>query len=356
MKKTMRSLCCLLAAFGAAGAQEPTAPITDRVWQEAVVSVTDLDRTAGFFIEIGGYEEKWRGAMDPTEIAAWDLGAQASAEALLLGPPGQETGLIRLVRFDDAGRKEPTRPGSRAWDTGCYFSLMVRMKDMPSIFDDAIRMGWWTETPMTYLEFGDSKLNIIVFRGPDGVQVQGYERLSPPLPDAIPAFERMTRPFNIMQMVRDRDASYSFFTDMLGFATFYNGQPFVSPEPEFMPLGIPKNLTTEVRYRAGIVYPVPGEFGRMEMIEIMDLDGRDFAKNCVAPNLGILAVRFPVADTRDALYSIVERGGRIELFASGVVIEPYGELRLFNVKTPDGANVHFYEELKPSRLSHSGFR
>ena len=41
------------------------------------------------------------------------------------------------------------RPGSRAWDTGCYFSLMVRMKGMPSIYDDAIRLGWWTETPIT---------------------------------------------------------------------------------------------------------------------------------------------------------------------------------------------------------------
>ncbi len=352
----MRGLFCLVAAFGAAGAQEPAAPITDQVWQEAVVSVTDLDRTAEFFIEIGAYETKWRGPMDPTEIAAWNLDTQASAEAMLIGPPGQDTGLIRLVRFDDAGRKAPIRPGSRAWDTGCFFSLMVRMKDMPSIFDDAIRMGWWTETPMTYLEFGESRLNVMVFRGPDGVQVQGYERLSPPLPDEIPAFERMTRPFNIMQMVRDRDASYSFFTELLGFGTFYNGEPFVSPEPEFMPLGIPRNLTTEVRYRAGIVHPVPGEFGRMEMIEIMDLDGRDFAENCVAPNLGILAVRFPVADTRDALYAIVERGGGIETFASGVLIEPYGELRLFNVKTPDGANVHFYEILRSRQLSSSGSR
>ena len=253
---------------------------------------------------------------------------------------------IRLVRFDDAGHKEPTRPGARAWDTGCYFSLMVRMKDMESIYDDAIRMGWWTETPITYLEFGESRLNVMIFRGPDGVQVQGYERLEPPLPDAIPDFERITRPFNIMQMVRDRDAAYAFFTEVLGFQTFYLGKPYVSDEPVFMPLGIPKNLTTEVRYRAGIVYPQPGEFGRMEMIEIMDLDGHDHADRCKAPNLGILALRFPVVDTRDALYAIVERGGTIELFASGVEIAPYGKLRLFNVKTPDGANVQFYEVLE----------
>ncbi len=333
----------VVAGTGLRAQDEPFLPITDQPWQEAVVSVTDLDRTAQFFRDIGGYETKWRGAVHATEIAAWGLRKRSSAEALLLGPEGQDTGLVRLVRFDDSGRKAPTRPGARAWDTGCYFSLMVRMKGMQSIFDDAIRMGWWTETPITYLEFGASKLNVMIFRGPDGVQVQGYERLEPPLPSTIPEFERMTRPFNVMQMVRDRDAAYSFFTDVLGFNTFYNGAPYVSREPQFMPLGIPKNLTTEVRYRAGIVYPTPGEFGRMEMIEIMDLDGRDYADRCNAPNLGILAVRFPIPDTRDALYDIVERGGRIEVFASGVEIEPYGKLRMFNVKTPDGANVHFYE-------------
>ena len=132
-------LCASLAGIAAA---DELSPITTSAWQEAVVSVTDIDRTAAFFVEIGGYEEKWRGDVDPTEVAAWGLTTEASAEALLLGPAGQETGLVRLVRFDNAGRKQPTRPGARAWDTGCYFSLMIRMKGMQAIYDDAIAMGW----------------------------------------------------------------------------------------------------------------------------------------------------------------------------------------------------------------------
>ena len=317
-------------------------PVTDKVWQEAVVSVTDLNRSAQFFVAIGGYEAKWRGDVSSSEIRAWGLPESASGEALLLGPPGQDSGLVRLIRFDGAGRKEPTRPGARAWDSGCYFSLMVRMKNMPSICDDAIAMGWWTETPMTYLEFGESKLNVMVFRGPDGMQVQGYERLAPPLPDAIPPFDRFTRPFNIMQMVRDRDVAYDFFTEVLGFDTFYKGKPYVSPEPVFMPLGIPKNLTTSVRYRAGIVYPQPGEFGRMEMIEIMDLDGHDHAERCNAPGLGILAVRFPVDSSDDAAAQIAARDWPATHDAD-VAVAPYGTLDLVKVKTPDGANIQFYE-------------
>ena len=212
---------------------------------------------------------------------------------------------------------------------------MVRMKDMDAIYRDAIEMGWWTETPITDLEFGTSKLKVVIFQGPDGIQVQGYERLSPPLPDAIPPFERMTRPFNIMQMVRNRDASYRLFTEVLGFATFYNGKPYVADEPEYMPLGIPVNLTTSVRYRAGIVFPVPGEFGRMEMIEIMDLEGRDYAARCNAPNLGILAVRYPVENVSKVREMIESRGGAIDRAAESVDLRPWGDSDLLTIKTPD---------------------
>jgi len=322
------------------------ASLTREVWQEAVVSVTDLDRTAQFFRQIGGYEDKWRGQMDVSELSDWGVSLNdfpgASAESLLLGPPGIETGLVRLVRFDDAGRKQPMRPGARPWDTGCYFSLMVRMKGMQSIYDDAIAMGWWTETPITYLEFGTSKLHVVVFRGPDGLQVQGYERLEPPLPPEIPEFSRMTQPFNIMQMVRDRDVAYDFFTRVLGFETFYKGKPYVETEPAFMPLGIPYNLTTTIPYRAGIVYPVKGEFGRMEMIEIMGLEGHDYADRCVAPNLGILAVRFPVDDVTAAMATVDQRAWPIEKTIQGMEVQPYGSLDAFTVKTPDGALIQFY--------------
>lgn len=338
-----RAIIILLLGCSFYAAAQST-PITEQPWQEAVVSVSDLDRSAEFFTSIGGYEQKWRGQVSAEELDFWGLKPNVSAEALLLGPKGQSSGLVRLIRFDNAGLKVPTRPGSRAWDTGCYFSLMVRMKDMESIYHDAIKLGWWTETPISYLEFGTSKLNIMIFTGPDGVQIQGYERLSPALPDTIPDFERMNRPFNIMQMVRSREVSYDFFTKQLGFSTFYNGPAYYSKKPEYMPLGIPKNLTTSVGYKAGIVSPVPGEFGRMEMIEIMELDGRDYSQQCNAPNLGILAVRFAVNDIDEVKQQLTQRAVNHSAILNNVPVAPYGKLNMLSIKTPDGANIHFYEK------------
>ena len=142
---------------------------------------------------------------------------------LVLGKANEDQANIRLIRFTNAGPRVPMRPGARAWDTGCYFSLMVRSRDM----------------------------------------------------------------------------AYNFYTEVLGFATFYKGDPYTAQEPT--PLGLPVNLTTTIPYLAGIVYPTPGEFGRMEMIEIRGLDGYDYADRCDAPNLGILAVRFEVRDATVAM-------------------------------------------------------
>ena len=84
----------------------------------------------------------------------------------------------------------------------------------------------------------------------------------------------------------------------------------------------------------------------METIEIMDLDGHDYADRCNAPNLGILAVRFPVDDIDRAESRIRQHEWPIDARAPSLVVNPYGRLASFSVKTPDGANVQFYETME----------
>ena len=82
-----------------------------------------------------------------------------------------EAGHVRLVTFSNTDKRTPMRPGARAWDKGCYFSLMVCVKNMQAIYDDAINLGWWTETQITPLKFGESELRVVIYCGPDGLQV-----------------------------------------------------------------------------------------------------------------------------------------------------------------------------------------
>ena len=311
----------------------------------ATASVSDIDRTARFFREIAGYETVYRGPLDASEIAALELREGASGEVMTLRAPGSDAGYVRLIRFDNAGRKVPTRPGARAWDTGCIWSFMVRAYDIERVYDDAIALGWGTETQIAPLSFNGSELSIVVFKGPDGLQVQAYERLNRPIPDGFTPFERLSRPFNIMQMTRDREAVRVLMEDVLGFRRVWYGPPYVDTEPVLMPLGIPQNLTTSVPYMAGIFSPQTQTlYGRMEYIEIDGLDGFDYADRCRAPNLGWLSVTYPVNSVDEARKRIISRGWKIKHEAYRSTRPSFGDLKIFSIKAPDGALIEFVEK------------
>ena len=260
--------------------------------------------------------------------------------------PGSDAGYVRLIRFDNAGRKVPTRPGARAWDTGCFWSFMVRANDIERIYDDAIAMGWGTETPIAPLSFNGSELSIVVFKGPDGLQVQAYERLNRAPPEGFTPFERLSRPFNIMQMTRDREAVRVLMEDVLGFNRVWYGAPYTDQDATLMPLGIPQNLTTSIPYKAGIFTPQTQTlYGRMEYIEIDGLDGFDYEDRCDAPNLGWLSVTYPVDSSADAKQLIQLRGWAIEHDEYMSNRPSYGPMRVFSIKAPDGATIEFAERV-----------
>lgn len=72
----------------AAPARAEVTPVTRHYWQEAVASVSDIDRSARFIERIGGYERKWHGPVHPTDPVAWGLAPVATGVALLIRPPG----------------------------------------------------------------------------------------------------------------------------------------------------------------------------------------------------------------------------------------------------------------------------
>jgi len=297
--------------------REKPEPIVQKGWREVVIGASDIKEMSKFWTEIGGFEIR-----------------EQSSGTLLLGAPGvSDWGLIRLVEATG----KPIRPfGSQAWDTGCYYSVMHRAKNLRSIVEDAKSLGWEPLTDdVVFLEFGPSQLHVIVLgHRKTGVQVQLYERLTTPLPETFPEFERVSAPFNIMQMVRDRDEAYEFFQQGLGFSTFYYGKPTTSQEEEIIPINIPKDLTDEVAYSAAITFPMDAmEWGRMEMIGINKderLAGRDLSGQCDNP-VGIKEIIFDsvsLESLKDKNRNLTKR----ERSTDGSIV----------VKTPDGATLRFY--------------
>ncbi len=292
--------------------------ITDQPWHEVAINVSDFDDIAPLFTQIGQYETIDQGYL-----------------FRLLRAPGTDGGYIRLQKISSAAK--PARPASSlAWDKGCYFSLMMRAKNLESIIQDAASLGWVPLTEMAYLEFGPSKLHIVVLTHTSGLRVQLYERLTTPLPVGFPEFKRISRPFNIMQMVEDRDAGYEFFQQKLGFDTFFYGPPYVSETAEVMPLGLPRELTTTIPYKTAIMTPKAGlEWGRMEMIDIENMPGGiNYSGRCNMEHTGIISVKFLVDDISAISQTLRARG----------VDFTRAWPRVISLKTPDGANIEFAEK------------
>jgi predicted enzyme related to lactoylglutathione lyase len=105
------------------------------------------------------------------------------------------------------------------------------------------------------------------------------------------------------------------------------------------------NLVTSTPLKSAIMHPVGGETGRVEFVEWDGLEGRDLSARAVAPNLGILTLRFPVSDAAERASDIVEKGGHLMTKPTTVTMPPYGDVSLFSVTTPDGVFLEFFEPL-----------
>ncbi|MFK7841566.1 MAG: VOC family protein [Sphingorhabdus sp.] len=326
-------------AAGPASAQKIDA------WSEAVVSVRDLEDASRLFIDYGEWKIISEAAMDDSELSYWKLPEEVTGRYRLICAPEAETGCIRFIALKNAGVQKPIRPAARPWDTGGIFSLMIRSDDVDALFDKALAMGWWAESEPYRFSFGASDLNNVVLRGPHGINIAVYERIKP----AFTAFPigKMSQTFNAMRMVRDQKASLKFYREKLGLGLLFDAD-YLDPEPTMSNFSVPINLSTSIPRRAAVVHHGPGETGRMELMQFVGFEGRDFAKRASLPSLGIISVRYPVTGLADYREQLIKRRVPIAYEANRVAVDKIGVLNLLAVRDPDGNLTEFYEE--PSEI------
>ena len=116
-------------------------------------------------------------------------------------------------------------------------------------------------------------------------------------------------------------------------------------EPGQEVLGIPSPLAYSVERKVAILHPQGTNEGGIELIEMSELKGRDFSSDCVAPNIGYLCLRFPVEDIKAYAEDLQGRGVEFYTPLSTVEIAPFGQIKCFSVRSPDGAVLEYYEAL-----------
>lgn len=337
-------ICAALALVAGAAhparAAERAADFGVQPWSEVVVSVADLEESAAWLVNDGGWHAVARGSVSREELAYWGLPAVVTGAFLKICAPEADTGCIRYVRFDGAKKQRPIRLAARPWDTGGIFSIMLRSDNVQAMFDAAIARGWWAESPPYAFSFGGSDLVNVVIRGPHGVNYALYERAAPPFA-GFPV-GRLSQAFNTMRMVRDQPLALAFFRDRLGFAVLFDA-PFTDPEARANNFSVPANLATTLVRRAAVAQPVlPGEAGRIEVMQFEGFAGRDLSAYASPPNWGIISVRYPVSRLDDYRRNLEANGVRPAHDARGVPVDGLGTVDLVAVRDPDGSLTEFY--------------
>ena len=288
-------------------------------WQEAVLSVTDLDRWARDLKTLGGWQVTHRDAVDRRLLDHWDLPLSARAEEAVLLAPETDARWLRLIRFDGVPQ-QATRASAQPWDTGGLFSLLVHTENIRATYETALSLGWGSFNEIDVMTFeGNSQPNVVL-RAPDGVVFGCYEFADRA---GLPAATKFGAPFTSQQMVRDLDAAQNFYMSALTCTASYVGETRL----KINQFGMPQNYAGWVPKKVALMEQTQAHWGRLELVEWLVFKGRDVSARAAPPNIGPLALRWGV--------EAIPRGTDV----SEVDLAPFGAARIATVRSPDGAMI-----------------
>jgi len=310
--------------------------------QEVVWSTFDIDRACAAMIEVGGYRRVDLPDPGPGQWHTWNIPAHCTRiEQALLLPAEGTRGAIRVVRFHGV-EQQLIRPSQRPWDTGGIFDVDIFSRDVRSVYARLQRLGWSAFGEPVDYTMGEFDVTQVVATGPDGIVLALIEPHKPL--DFELQFTAMSRVFNSTQIVRDMDATLDFYCGTLGWKALVDLTVDNAIEPGADVLGMPMPFAATAKRRVAIVHPQGINDGSVELIQICDWHGKDYAPRAIAPNIGLLSLRFPVTSVATFAADIESRGGALHTRPSLCHLAPATPAPYCAIRSPDGALLEFYED------------
>lgn len=316
----------------------PVAP--DDGWQEVMMTVSDLNKTANDMVDVGGWEIVEKGIVDPNLIAAWNLPSETTAEYLLIRNPGSKKGLIRFVKFNNVEQKL-IRPAGQVWDIGAIFDINTRVINIDEKFDILQKRGWHAYSRPVEYGFANFTVSEVLMQGPDGIVLAMIERIAPAL-EGWPHLKKISRSFNSTFIVKDHKATAKFFNEVLGFKTYLEVHEETRASGESV-LGLPHNVSANHPLDVYIMHPNGTNDGSIEFVTLRGLEGNDYSSRSAPQNLGISVLRFPVTDINSKATELKAKGVVLTVPPTKITLNPYGLVTLFAFQTPDGVWIEYFE-------------
>ncbi|MCB2107175.1 MAG: hypothetical protein KDE14_05715 [Rhodobacteraceae bacterium] len=343
----------VVLAFGAPPAAQAACTVDEissagvTGFQEAVISVGDLDAALNAWRDVGEFEVICTGTQSQAEAVFWGVPAETRIDEVVLRKPGMTRGFVRLVKFNGLPQVQ-IRSSGMTWDSGGILDLYMYVDNTPAVFDRLRALGWQSyNDPVTY-SLSSFTITEVIVRGPNGEALCLMQRDAPPYDKTVFGLvdgsgKGFGWPFNSALASADYEPGAKFFGETLGWKMHLGGESKSEP-PGDNPLGLPKNLAIELPRKFGAFAPHPTDRnGSIQVITSEGIVGRDFSGRAHAPNLGILTLRVPVPDLDAFARDFTAKGGKIAAPARDLAIAPYGKVKMLAIAAPNGARIEFFE-------------
>jgi catechol 2,3-dioxygenase-like lactoylglutathione lyase family enzyme len=284
----------LLLFFGLLATPAHAASPVDDGWQEAVVSVGDLDDRVLFFQTVIGWELVERATVSRSQLAGWGLPAGATAESALVRAPGASRGYLRLVAFSGVPEASRVRSSARPWDAGGWGGLNVRVRSIDEVFARLQRAGWHGLSDPVTFKVPPYTVREVMVTGPDGLALSLIERVDPPL---VPDWSSLwSRAVTVFEADAEPAASDAFYGGRLGLKARlrYDGP---AAEPGMNLFGLPHDVAGRAERRVQWWQEQGGSEGTIATLAFRGITGRRFlAHELAPPRLGLFLIAMPVSD------------------------------------------------------------
>jgi len=320
----------------------PSGPVISG-WRETLVSVGDIDSWVRAYSEVGDWEVRYAGAIEPEVIDYLQIASGNKAREVVVGRKGAAFGYVRLVCFDGADRNPVIRSYGRPWETGGWFDLNARVDDMAARFAQLQNLGWGGVSDPIEYAFGPFTVREWLAGGPDGIFWALIERVHPPLDaDAQPG--RMGPHFNSTQIVDDIACARRFYQEILGFepTVEIDDEPMM-PAPLQNVLGLPNEIAARQHWNISMLKAPGADGGSVEIISLPGISGRDFTPLADPPNRGIVSLRFPVDDVTALHRKLIDVDVPIVNAPQSLPLPPDGNVNMMTARGPSGARLDFFE-------------
>lgn len=341
MRLTHMLIVIAALVSGSASANEHRSSLDlDGGWQEVVVGVPDAERAAAFYETVGGWTIRHDGAVDPNQLAIWALDTTTTAREIILGNRGEAKGFVRLLQFNGVAQ-EQVRPSGRAWEPGGHGGFNVRVHDIAAKYKEFQTWGWHGYSQPVPFDLDRFTVKEVMMQGFGGELIAMIERVKPPL-EGWPNLKELSRAFNAFAAVGDFEKTESFYKDVLGFSEYLSEEgPSAVPGPNLF--GLPHNWVTNMPRKLVWLHPRGENEGSIAIQQFFKVEGTDYAARAVPPNLGMLMLRYPVSDADALAVKIQANGWTLEYAPIETMMPPYGRVKVFAVRDPNGGWLEFFE-------------